>query len=172
MSHNNIGNVLTATGKNEAAVESYRQAIAIRERLVKENPTAEEIASELAESVHNLGNVQRVSGQYDAAAASFERAIAVWQQLSKENHLSAADRAQLARTHYHVARTFALQSAATKDPAKAKKLADGAMESIHKAEATGFADWKDVAENKDFESLRSRTDFKDLLKLKASQTSK
>lgn len=61
--YGNLGNVLAALGKSAAAVESFRQSIALQPDYVPAH--------------NNLGNMLRAQGQFDAAVQSLRNAIAL-----------------------------------------------------------------------------------------------
>ena len=53
---------------------SYEQARAIRERLVRENPSVTRVPGDLAMSYYNIGILQRATGRLAEALASHEQA--------------------------------------------------------------------------------------------------
>ena len=63
MSYNNIGNVLVAQGKLDDALKSYRDSLAIVERLAASDRSNPGRQRELAVSYTNIGNMLAGAGQ-------------------------------------------------------------------------------------------------------------
>ena len=66
------------TGKNSKALESYKEAIAVRRTLVGEHP---EFLALLAQSLTALGNLQKNLGQYESALKTFEKSVDIQDSL-------------------------------------------------------------------------------------------
>ena len=83
--YHNIANVLNDTGHPQEAVESYRQAVAIRERLLHDNPTQTRLQSNLAGSHFSIGNLLSDAGRESEALASYRLAQEIQDRLVRDN---------------------------------------------------------------------------------------
>jgi serine/threonine protein kinase/Flp pilus assembly protein TadD len=163
-SHDNLGILQAAAGRADLALESHARALEIGERLARDNPTVAEFQAGLAASHNNLGNLHSAAGRADLALESHARALEIYERLARDNPTIAAYQTNVAKSHYLIARALALKSAATSDSKMAKTLADQAMESLRRADAAGWSNWKHAAEDDDLKSLRDRPDFQALLR--------
>ncbi len=84
-SHNNIGNLLSATGKPGEALAAYEKEREIRERLVAANPTVTDFQSDLAASHLNIGILLSETGEPGEALAAFEKAREIRERLVAAN---------------------------------------------------------------------------------------
>jgi serine/threonine-protein kinase len=71
-----VGNslVAAATARHQEALQSFNQALAIRNKLAKDHPRMHEYQAELAGTWHNLGKVHSEAGEYDEALNSYLQA--------------------------------------------------------------------------------------------------
>ena len=83
--HHNIGNLLLTFGQPNEALEAYRQALAIRERLVLSNQTVSEYQFGLTSSYHAIGIVLSRIGQPHNALEAFEKALEISKALAQKN---------------------------------------------------------------------------------------
>jgi serine/threonine-protein kinase len=72
-------------GSMSDALRSYSEALAIRERLDRENPTNERYQSDLAQSHNALGNMYTNTGRQAEATQSFEQAIAIFERVASDH---------------------------------------------------------------------------------------
>ncbi len=70
MSHSQIGLLHHETGRPAEGLESLERAIAILDRLARENPSVTEYQSDLARTHRNLSLVQRDTGRLSSARFS------------------------------------------------------------------------------------------------------
>jgi tetratricopeptide (TPR) repeat protein len=84
-SHNNIGFLLSATGKPSEALAAYEQARAIFDRLARDNPTVTEFQSGLANSHNSIGTLLRATGKPIEAPAAYEQARTIQEQLARDH---------------------------------------------------------------------------------------
>jgi tetratricopeptide (TPR) repeat protein len=77
--------MLLATGHPDEALESYGKALAIRERLARDNPSVTEVQSDLAVSNQNIAVLQRATGRPDQALESYGKALVIRDRLAREN---------------------------------------------------------------------------------------
>jgi tetratricopeptide (TPR) repeat protein len=103
-------------------MESYGKALAIQERLARENPSVTEFQSDLALSHHNIGRLQSATGHPDQALESYGKALAIQERLARENPRVTAFQSDLAKSHGNIGN---LQ--------RARRHPDQALESYGKA---------------------------------------
>ena len=78
----NMGAVLLQTGKLAHALESFRTASAIAEKLAKANPANMSVQQLLALSYHDIGHVLRRIGKPTEALEAHGKALAIVQKLT------------------------------------------------------------------------------------------
>jgi serine/threonine-protein kinase len=85
------------------AIQSYSEAIAIRERVLGEHPTASGVQFDLAKSYNNLGGLLYTTGQPAQALESFRRALAIKERMARDHPTDAAFQRDLAASHINLA---------------------------------------------------------------------
>jgi serine/threonine protein kinase/tetratricopeptide (TPR) repeat protein len=97
---NNLGNLLTLTGRHREAESAYREALAFRRGLLRDFPTPKARA-ELAESLGNLA-VVLVQARQNAAAESLDHeALSLRRNLVRDHPAVARYRSDLAQSLYN-----------------------------------------------------------------------
>jgi serine/threonine protein kinase/tetratricopeptide (TPR) repeat protein len=81
------------------ALEFFERAVALREKLVRENPAVHEFRGELAFSYRALGRLRRVRGEREPAARAFDQALALLERLVLEQPASPEYRRILGLTY-------------------------------------------------------------------------
>jgi serine/threonine-protein kinase len=84
-SHNNLGAVLTNTGKPAEGETEYRQGLAIRQRLADGNPAVTEFRSRVATSHMNLGGLLVNAGRLAEAEAESRKGLAIMEKLAGDH---------------------------------------------------------------------------------------
>jgi tetratricopeptide (TPR) repeat protein len=74
MTHNNLGNLLQATGRVADAEKAYRQALQLRERLVTEHPQVVEYKIDLGRTLGALASLYATQGKSEEGRQYLERA--------------------------------------------------------------------------------------------------
>jgi tetratricopeptide (TPR) repeat protein/predicted Ser/Thr protein kinase len=96
----NVGDVQKMLGRDDAAQESYEQAIALFTRLVDDFPTDPSYQQDLAASQFALGSLWlRFRGQPQAAEKPLRDALALQEQLAADPSHAPEYRRDLGRTH-------------------------------------------------------------------------
>ena len=81
-SHGRLGNVQAAQGRTNEAIESYREAGALAEALVRDHPKALEWRRDQSVGFNHLGKALLAQGRVDAALESFQRGLALIQRVA------------------------------------------------------------------------------------------
>ena len=76
------GDIQQARGQIVAALESYRESLAIRQKLASKDPSNTGWQRDLAVSYNNVGNAQRIQGDLAAALKSYQGFLAIARQLT------------------------------------------------------------------------------------------
>jgi tetratricopeptide (TPR) repeat protein len=88
--HNSVAYLEWQLGHAEQALPSYRRALDILERLVREHPTETGYQSALAHTHNNMGLLEQGEGRSERALASFRTALAIFERLARE-HAQSSD---------------------------------------------------------------------------------
>ena len=79
------GDVQSAQGDLAGALKSYRDSLAIREKLSKQDPGNAEWQRDLSVGYNNVGKVQSAQGDLAGALKSFNDALAITEELLQQN---------------------------------------------------------------------------------------
>jgi hypothetical protein len=139
----------------EEAGEGYRQAVAIRERLVEQHPDARTYRCHLAYSLRRLALVERDLGNA-ASPARTARAAAIFEGLPPKE---AFEWFELGCCHAALA---GLEGTGT-SPGERLRHADRAMDLLRKSAALGHRDRNAYQHDPGLSALRNRPDFKLLM---------
>jgi tetratricopeptide (TPR) repeat protein len=85
VSYNKVGDVQRAQGTLPEALKSYRDSLAIADRLAKADPGNAGLQRDLAVSNERLGDIYARQGQTQEAVASFKGALAAYNELLRRN---------------------------------------------------------------------------------------
>jgi tetratricopeptide (TPR) repeat protein len=83
VSDDKIGDVLVAQGNLPEALKSFRDGLAIRDRLAKTDPGNAGWQRDLSVSDNNVGDVLKAQGNLPEALKSFRDALAIRDRLAK-----------------------------------------------------------------------------------------
>jgi serine/threonine-protein kinase len=75
------GSLLARLGRSRAALDAYRQALALRERLARTNPAVVHYQADLAMAYFHLGSLEATAGQPEESLASLQKAVERQRQL-------------------------------------------------------------------------------------------
>ena len=83
MSYNKVGDVLVAQGNLPEALKSFRDGLAISERLAKADPNNAGWQRDLSVSYNKIGDVLVAQGNLPEALKSFRDGLAITERLAK-----------------------------------------------------------------------------------------
>jgi tetratricopeptide (TPR) repeat protein len=157
--HTSIGDALRATGRLDEALAAYERAMAIREPLAGANPDFVQYQLELSRDLKLRGVTQQASGRSAEAVASYRRAIAI---LDRLRPASAAGLYELACCHARLSTAAGPGSGLS--GAEGRAEAERAIIALRKAVDSGYSNVVEVRDGADLEPLRSRPDFRTLIR--------
>jgi eukaryotic-like serine/threonine-protein kinase len=97
-----LGNLTAEIGDKREALRAFEEALEIRERLARENPTDSRLRRDVALSLDNIGLLQQAMGRPAEAMASHRRALAIRERLASEDPTVAQYRRDLAASHNNI----------------------------------------------------------------------
>jgi tetratricopeptide (TPR) repeat protein len=156
--HNHLGALYARRGRFVEAFAELDEGLSLRQKLVASEPGKALYADHLGYSYAYRGAAHGRAGQPAEAAADLRRAVGQWE---KEKDPST-------ETRFERARALALLAALGADaksgvpPAEATRFADQAVEALRDAVKAGW-EQRDELKEPDFDALRRREDFKQLL---------
>jgi tetratricopeptide (TPR) repeat protein len=101
-SHNNIGNLLSETGKPAEALKASESALAIRRKLADDQPTVTRFLSDLTTSHSNIGLLLNATGKPAEALKAYESALAIQQKLADDHPTITQFLSHLALSHNNI----------------------------------------------------------------------
>ncbi len=101
-SHLNIGNLQLATRHPDRAVEPYGEALAIYERLARDNPRVTRLQASLASNHNNIGMLQSKIGHPDRALESYGKALGIFERLARDSPGVTEFQSRLAQVHSEI----------------------------------------------------------------------
>jgi tetratricopeptide (TPR) repeat protein len=105
-SHDRVGDVLVVQDKLPDALKSFRDGLAIRERLASTKPDAVERQRDLSASHEKIGDVLAVQGKLPEALEAFRKQLAVAQRLAKAAPDDADLQVGLSLSHERIGETL------------------------------------------------------------------
>jgi tetratricopeptide (TPR) repeat protein len=142
---NKLGDVQLAAKTPDAAIDSYREALAIRERLVTADPSNAEWRRALMYSHYLIGSAYRAMPQHaDDALAELRRAGELAAAEVARNPTNNAALDDLARSHVDLAKTLAARHDLTGERAELHAALDIARPAA--AGATATQDWRQLVD--------------------------
>ena len=84
-----VGNIHWAKGELAAALDAYKQSLAISERLAKSNPGNAPWQRDLAVAYQKVADVEAAQGDLAAAVTSYEASLAISERLAKADPANA-----------------------------------------------------------------------------------
>ena len=162
--HSYIGRVLAHLKRFPEAFPALDTGLALSGKLVEADPQNFDYMGHLGYSYAYRGGARVRAGQLAAAAADLRRAVALWAKVPN------LDASVLYAYHarFELVRALALLAGLGQDPnsgvtpAEAATFADQAVATLRDAITTGWAQLEGLKEP-DFDSLRGRQDFRELV---------
>ena len=93
------GDIQVALGKLDAALESYRAALTIAERLVESDPSHAGWQRDLSVSHEKIGDIQQAQGNLDAALVSYRASLVIRERLAESDPSHAGWQRDLSVSH-------------------------------------------------------------------------
>jgi serine/threonine-protein kinase len=159
ISHNLLGRLLAQVKRFPEAFTALGTGLAIRQKLVDADPKNTTYTRNLGESYAGRGAARVLAGQRALAAADLRRARELWAKVPRLD----------AQTQFEQGRVLVLLAGLGQDPragvtaAEAAAFSDQAVAALRDALSAGWAR-RDELNEPDFDPLRSREDFKKLLR--------
>ncbi len=159
----NLGFLLAQAGRESDALPRIRRAAALQEGLVRTYPDVVEYRGLLASSLVGLGSLQRQAGKEEDALRTLRRALELWEPLPL---VQPNDLYNLACTHALCMALIGGGRAALSPEEVMDRASHGerAMAALRRALAAGFAAPAWLSQDHDLDPLRSREDFRALLR--------
>ena len=101
-----IGDVQSAQGQLEQALNAYRRALAIAEQLAARDPSNAAWQRDLSVSYEKIGDVQSAQGQLEPALDAYRRALAIREQLAARDPSNAAWQRDLGVSYLRVSQAL------------------------------------------------------------------
>ena len=108
----------SAQGDLAGALKSYRDSVAIREKLSKQDPGNAGWQRELSVSYNNVGDVQRDQGDLAGALKSYRDTLAILEKLAKQDPGNAGWQADFAFSCWQTGTTLARSDPQSKKEAR------------------------------------------------------
>ena len=102
-----MGEALRDQGDLAGALNSYRDSLAIREKLAKQDPSNADWQSHLSVSYERIGDVQRDQGDLAGALQSYRAGLAIAEKLAQQGPTNAGWQSDLALSYWQVATVWA-----------------------------------------------------------------
>jgi tetratricopeptide (TPR) repeat protein len=157
--HNNLADSVRALGRTAEAREGYERAIAIRERLIEEEPENPMYRSHLAWSQRRRGLTRAKLGDAAGAAADARRALALWDALPTR---SPEEWFETACAHAALAGLAGRDGSGIAADAVAPE-ADAAIRSLRTAVEMGYRDVLNLRDERALDPLRDRSEYRLLM---------
>lgn len=103
---NVLGNMLRASGDNDAALVAYRRSLALRGDLVRREPTNRAYRKNLGGSHNNIGIVLKQKGDLEGALREYQHFRDIAQALYEDDPQSQEWRDALGTSHHNTSLTF------------------------------------------------------------------
>ena len=169
LAYHTMSDLERTRGEESEALEFAQKARKLFEQLIADNPKNDSWRRDLAQSYTSLGRLQAQTADSATALRSFQRSVDLLESL---HELNAKDSYKLA---CNIALCIPLISRKTliqgvsQEPSKGDRLrcqlyGDRAIESLRRSFKGGFLNSQILEDATDLDSLRSRTDFKTLVR--------
>lgn len=89
-------------GNADGAIASYEKSLAIREKLVAENPSNNEMLGYLAKSYESIGDMQWVVGSYVDALENYQKSLNIHSQLADADPTNTDEMYEIGRARHRI----------------------------------------------------------------------
>jgi tetratricopeptide (TPR) repeat protein len=156
-SYDALGGLLSRMGKPAEA--EFVRAVAIRRKLVDDQPTTPRFQTDLVSVLVRLGRWHQAAGRWAQAGNDFRQVVAILEQLPRPTPENLYD---LACYHALLSEALERQGLAS-SVAEGRAAGDQAMRRLREAVAAGFLNLAHMRADPDLDPLRSRLDFQLLM---------
>jgi eukaryotic-like serine/threonine-protein kinase len=171
-SYNTMSDLLRQRGERAEALIFARKASTVFDRLVAKDSQNTSCPLGLAQSYNLIGRLLKENGQLVAALQSFRHAVDLYEslpQIDPQNSFKLACNLALCipligSIDGSPSKSGSPQELSKTDGRRRKVYADRAMEALQGSAGGGFLDIEMLEANPDLNSLRSRADFRSLVK--------
>jgi tetratricopeptide (TPR) repeat protein len=156
----NVGMLLEKLARLDEALAAFQKVLEVRQKLADANPTILGYQRNRVDCLCKIGHIQRLTGRAADAAASFRQAIVHLERLPPGNpghHVNLA-------CMYALLAGVAAEAGSDMSVAEGQAAADKAMAALRRAIAAGYRNIELLRTNNDLDTLRSRADFRKLVK--------
>jgi tetratricopeptide (TPR) repeat protein len=98
-----LGDVQGARGNLDAALQVYRESLAIREKLAAQDRSNSEWQRDLSVSFERIGDVQSVRGDLNGALKAYQDGLAIREKLAAQDPTNAGWQRDLIVSHWKLA---------------------------------------------------------------------
>ncbi len=106
MSYNKVGDILAAQGEGAGALQSYRESLAIRERLAAQDPSNAGWQRDLSVSYNKVGDILAAQGEGAGALQSYRESLAIRERLAAQDPSNAGWQADVVVSCWKVAQAL------------------------------------------------------------------
>jgi tetratricopeptide (TPR) repeat protein/tRNA A-37 threonylcarbamoyl transferase component Bud32 len=156
---NNFGYQLSLLGRIDEALAIHKKTKTVREQLVQAEPHVTQYKNDLGWSLYNIGDMEQQLGRPVAAVAPLKRAIEL---LSEVSEPTLEDLIGLVTFHALLG-DVAGRKGSGMTAAQGSEELDRAINCLRAAVASGYRDTHALRTDKEWDPLRTRGDFKQLL---------
>ena len=102
ITYNKIGDIYKVLGNNQSALESYNNALKIREKLRKKYPEKDQYASDSSVSYDRIGDIYYYQEELQSARNNYENSLIIRKELIKKNPSSLVNKRILSLSHARI----------------------------------------------------------------------
>jgi serine/threonine protein kinase/tetratricopeptide (TPR) repeat protein len=160
--HNQIGRILTDLAKPDEALKSHELALAIHQALVRDQPGIPGNQWRLAYSNLYIGKLQRAASREVEGLRSLESSRIIFENLAEGDAFDPYNRACILALCGELT-SVGKAKPTPEEQTRRRQYADRAVLTLREATSGGFHNADMILKETDFDSVRSREDFKELM---------
>jgi serine/threonine-protein kinase len=156
--HSEMGLVQGRLGQPGDALQSHLTALALREEVLRTDPSSPWLQRTVAYTQYYIGLLHRAAGRGELAQASLARAQAAWEALAESRALNPYNLACAQALCAHLV-GLCRDKLSPEEETRRRKYADRAIETLRQTVAGGFHNAAQIDSDGDFVAIRLRDDF-------------